>query len=209
MANFVTLHAMRLGDAPRDWESHLRLVAPRYRERATGPAPEPTRLGEFAAGLLLASVLGVRDDAALSVMPGGKPELVAGNPRIGISHDDGIAVLATAHAPVGVDVECVPPAFRRRERSALGMVLSARDLALVEESADPALAFARAWTRVEAVLKAEGCGFGYPVRGGHLPPGWRVATFGLGAHVVSVAAREEPSVAVEWHPMARAITLLS
>jgi hypothetical protein len=73
----------------------------------------------------------------------------------------------------------------------------------------PALAFARAWTRVEAVLKAEGCGFGYPVRGGHLPPGWRVATFGLGAHVVSVATREEPSVAVEWHPMARAIALLS
>ena len=43
MANFVTLHAMRLGDAPRDWESCLRLVAPRYRERATGPAPERSR----------------------------------------------------------------------------------------------------------------------------------------------------------------------
>lgn len=64
----VDLHIMPLTDAPVDWASHLRLVCPRYREKATTKAPEQTRLGEFAAGLLLASVLGVRADEQLSCM---------------------------------------------------------------------------------------------------------------------------------------------
>ena len=62
------LYIMPLADAPADWASHLGLVCPRYQENATTKAPGPTRLGEFAAGLLLASVLGVRADEQLSCM---------------------------------------------------------------------------------------------------------------------------------------------
>ncbi len=64
----VDLYIMPLADAPAGWASHLGLVCPRYREKSATKAPEPTRLGEFAAGLLLASVLGVRADEQLSCM---------------------------------------------------------------------------------------------------------------------------------------------
>lgn len=64
----VDLHIMTLEAAPVDWVSRLGFVCPRYQEKATTKVPEPTRLGEFAAGLLLASVLGVRADEQLSCM---------------------------------------------------------------------------------------------------------------------------------------------
>ena len=146
----VDLHIMTLEAAPVDWASHLGLVCPRYREKAATKAPEPTRLGEFAAGLLLASVLGVRADEQLTLGPEGKPELSAGSPHIGLSHDDAMAVLAVADGVVGVDVEEVPAQYGSLQRDALRGVLSAERIERVERAPDPALSFALAWTRVEA-----------------------------------------------------------
>ena len=57
--------------------------------------------------------------------------------------------------------------------------LSPEQLARVESSPDPAESFARAWTMVESVLKADGRGFSYPVRGGHLPEGYRTVVHAL------------------------------
>lgn len=204
----VDLHIMPLIDAPVDWASHLRLVCPRYQGKATTKAPEPARLGEFAAGLLLASVLGVQSDDALALGPEGKPELATGFPHIGLSHDDGIAVLAVAPDVVGVDVEEVPAQYGRLQRDALRRVLSAEELAKTEASPDPAMAFALAWTRVEAVLKADGRGFAFDVRGGNLPQGWKTTHALVDGHAVTCATREEPAPLVHRLDMREAISLL-
>ena len=174
----VDLHIMPLTDAPEDWASHLGIVCPRYQGKATTKAPEPARLGEFAAGLLLAAVLGVRSDDALA--PG----------------------------VVGVDVEEVPAQYGRLQRDALRRVLSAEELAQVEASPDPAVAFALAWTRVEAVLKADGRGFAFDVRGGNLPQGWKTAHVLVAGHAVTCATREEPVSLVHRLGMGEAISLL-
>lgn len=204
----VDLHIMPLTDAPVDWASHLRLVCPRYQGKATTKAPEPARLGEFAAGLLLASVLGVRLDDALALGPEGKPELATGFPHIGLSHDDGMAVLAIAPGVVGVDVEEVPAQYGRLQRDALRRVLSAEELAKTEASPVPAMAFALAWTRVEAVLKADGRGFAFDVRGGNLPQGWKTTHTLVDGHAVTCATREEPAPLVHRLGMCEAISLL-
>ena len=204
----VDLHIMPLTGAPVDWASHLRLVCPRYQGKATTKAPEPARLGEFAAGLLLASVLGVQSDDALALGPEGKPELATGFPHIGLSHDDGIAVLAVAPDVVGVDVEEVPAQYGRLQRDALRRVLSAEEMAKTEASPDPAMAFALAWTRVEAVLKADGRGFAFDVRGGQLPQGWLTAHTLVDGHAVTCATREEPAPLVHRLGMREAISLL-
>lgn len=204
----VDLHIMPLTDPPADWASHLGLVCPRYQGKAKTNAPEPTRLGEFAAGLLLAAVLGVRSDDALVLGPEGKPELAAGSPHIGLSHDDGMAVLSVAPGEVGVDVEEVPAQYGRLQRDALRRVLSGEGLAQVEASPDPALAFALAWTRVEAVLKADGRGFAFDVRGGQLPQGWQTAHTLVDGYAVTCATREEPAPLVHRLGMREAISLL-
>lgn len=204
----VDLHIMPLTDAPVDWASHLRLVCPRYQGKATTKAPEPARLGEFAAGLLLASVLGVQSDDALALGPEGKPELATGFPHIGLSHDDGMAVLAIAPGVVGVDVEEVPAQYGRLQRDALRRVLSAEELAKTEASPVPAMAFALAWTRVEAVLKADGRGFAFDVRGGNLPQGWKTTHTLVDGHAVTCATREEPAPLVHRLGMCEAISLL-
>jgi 4'-phosphopantetheinyl transferase EntD len=204
----VDLHIMPLTDAPEDWASHLGIVCPRYQGKATTKAPEPARLGEFAAGLLLAAVLGVRSDDALALGPEGKPELAAGSPHIGLSHDDGMAVLAVAPGVVGVDVEEVPAQYGRLQRDALRRVLSGEGLAQVEASPDPAVAFALAWTRVEAVLKADGRGFAFDVRGGNLPQGWKTTHALVDGHAVTCATREGPAPLVHRLGMREAISLL-
>lgn len=204
----VDLYIMPLADAPADWSSHLGLVCPRYQEKATTKAPEQTRLGEFAAGLLLASVLGVRADEQLTLGPEGKPELSAGSPRIGLSHDDAMAVLAVADGVVGVDVEEVPAQYGRLQREALRGVLSAEHIGRVESAPDPALSFALAWTRVEAVLKADGRGFAFEVRGGNLPAGWKTAHVLVDGHAVTCATREEPALLAHRLGMRDAMTLL-
>jgi phosphopantetheinyl transferase (holo-ACP synthase) len=204
----VDLYIMPLADAPADWSSHLGPVCLRYQEKATTKAPEQTRLGEFAAGLLLASVLGVRADEQLTLGPEGKPELSAGSPRIGLSHDDAMAVLAVADGVVGVDVEEVPAQYGRLQREALRGVLSAEHIGRVESAPDPALSFALAWTRVEAVLKADGRGFAFDVRGGNLPAGWKTAHVLVDGHAVTCATREEPALLVHRLGMRDAMTLL-
>lgn len=204
----VDLHIMTLEAAPVDWASHLGLVCPRYREKAATKAPEPTRLGEFAAGLLLASVLGVRADEQLTLGPEGKPELSAGSPHIGLSHDDAMAVLAVADGVVGVDVEEVPAQYGRLQRDALRGVLSAEHIERIERALDPALSFALAWTRVEAVLKADGRGFAFDVRGGHLPAGWKTAHVLVDGHAVTCATREEPALLVHRLGMRDVMALL-
>ena len=74
-----------------------------------------------------------------------------------VSHDAVLAAATLDRDPVGVDLARI--ALRRDERGAQGLDDSERSL-LEPLAPDPALAFTRAWTAKEAVLKAEGSGLG-------------------------------------------------
>lgn len=113
---------------------------------------------------ILGNELGVAPDGVrLTYGPAGKPLLAGGaeDVHFNVSHTDGLAVIALARRPVGVDVERVravsdPAGLVRRffspgERDAFG------DL---PEPLRPA-GFFRGWTCKEALIKASGLSIAY------------------------------------------------
>lgn len=133
---------------------------------------------------MLASVLGV-PPGGVPVREGlhGKPQLAPGTPhavRFNVSHTDDLLVVALSRShDVGVDVERVR-ALEQWQRVA-DRVLDAQELrvlaAEVAQGADPGETFLRLWCRVEAELKAIGCGIqGLDAhRAGERPRGLRTA----------------------------------
>src|SRR5260370_39039848 len=101
--------------------------------------------------------------------PHGKPAVRGGGPEFSVSHSGDLVAVAVATAPVGVDVEQLDG--RARELGGGDPVTLARMVLAEEERAalaavDPegrARAFLVAWTRKEAVTKAQGDGVRVPV----------------------------------------------
>ncbi|MEV8314354.1 4'-phosphopantetheinyl transferase superfamily protein [Streptomyces sp. NPDC059900] len=90
--------------------------------------------------------------------PHGRPAVASDTgPHFSLSHTDGLALLAFADRPVGADVERLPSAEVLADVAAS---LHPREQAELAElpDADRPLAFARCWTRKEAVLKGTGEG---------------------------------------------------
>ncbi|MCB7137864.1 4'-phosphopantetheinyl transferase family protein [Cellulosimicrobium marinum] len=131
--------------------------------------------------------LGLRRDACPTCGgPHGRPVL-DGGPHVSLSHTAGVFAVALADVPVGVDVETPPTAAAVRD---VNPSLHPRERAEIDASpADVrSAAFARAWTRKEAYLKALGTGLSRglaldDVGAGPAPrspgPGWHVADLDL------------------------------
>lgn len=176
------------------------LVAGRYRSRALDSAlPVMARAEALASGLLLAGVLNISDDGQLEFDAAGKPRIAHGGPAFSLSHGGSLAVLAVSApesagddaADIGVDVEPIAS----YNQAAAHRVLAADECAWIEAVADErnrAARFARAWTRLEAILKADGCGFTKDPRFESLPFGWQVASAEVEGHVIACAARGIP-----------------
>ncbi|GAA1933547.1 4'-phosphopantetheinyl transferase family protein [Nocardioides hwasunensis] len=86
--------------------------------------------------------------------PGRPPQAEHGH--VSVSRTDGLVAVAIGDRPVGVDVERVRPLpdLDQLVRDHLG----AADAANVRGAEDPTRAFHVVWTRLEAMLKAEGVG---------------------------------------------------
>ncbi len=145
----------------------------------------------LAAHHLLRSLLAERLGGApaeleFSEGPHGKPA-VAGV-EFNLAHSGGLAVVAIADRPVGVDVE-TPRTFARPAGVArrLGLVWDA------VPAGDRESALLRAWTRTEALVKATGDGASAGLAGAEerlTPKGWVVVDLELGGVAVgAVAAR--------------------
>jgi len=137
--------------------------------------------------VLLAERLGgAPTELEFSEGPHGKPA-VAGI-EFNLAHSGGLALVAIAGRPVGVDIEA-PRRFVRPAGVArrLGLVWDA----LPAGDRDGALL--RAWTRTEALVKATGDGASAGLAGAEerlAPAGWAVADLDLGGVAVgAVAAR--------------------
>ena len=157
-------------------EVHVWRVRLHGRDRArtattTATALRAHRAGERARARcalrrILARYTGLAADALrIEADARGKPRLAhPGAPAFNLSHTDGLALVAVARSPVGIDVERLRPLA-----DAPG--LARRFLAPAEATAVAAggaaardAAFLRVWTRKEAVLKASGHGLALDTR---------------------------------------------
>ena len=143
-----------------DWEQSLFRVSPQRREQALRYVKDSDRRLSLAAYLLLLQALeeeyGISDPVDFGFGPHGKPFL-KDYPHIhfNLSHCPGTALCVVSDAPVGCDIESVPPVL---DEELCRWVCSDQELAQIRQSAHPALAFTRLWTRKEAFLKFTGEG---------------------------------------------------
>jgi 4'-phosphopantetheinyl transferase len=100
--------------------------------------------------------------------PHGKPVLRGGDLEFSVSHSGDLVAVAVATAPVGVDVEQLDGRPREpggNDLAALGRTVLAEEERAALAAVDPAgqaRAFLVAWTRKEAVTKAQGDGLRVP-----------------------------------------------
>ena len=184
-------------------------VAPVFADHArslldAGTKPAETgALCELISGALVAAKLGVTRDELLVFGPYGKPSLTAGAPFFNLSHSENIVILGICDEAVGVDVQPMPDELDKYTILTLGRALgiphqrkadpSPELMELAQTPAD----WARNWTRVEAVLKAIGTGFGIePPEYLPLMDEWQCAWGQVGADMICVATRTEPEIVI-------------
>ncbi|MFG2594673.1 4'-phosphopantetheinyl transferase family protein [Streptomyces sp. NPDC048462] len=160
--------------------------------RAGTLAVEADRLCFVASHVALRMLLGARLGIAPAAVrltreacpscggPHGRP--ATDGVHFSLSHTRGVALLAFADEPVGVDVERVPAAGIVAEIGDKLHPAERRELAALPEQERPA-AFVRAWTRKEAYLKGTGAGLAGGLSHDHVgtgplpqpgPDGWTV-----------------------------------
>lgn len=180
----IWLVGSRLSDAPAAGDQSV--LDAHERGRARSFARETDRRQYVAAHTALRRLLGCylgTDPAALQFYrepcpccgaPHGRPAVRDAPLHFSLSHCDGVALLAFASHPVGVDVEKLPSAdavalvaewLHERERA---------ELAALPMPERPA-AFARCWTRKEAYLKGTGTGLAQGLSHDYVGTGTRPA----------------------------------
>ena len=193
---------------PDMWERLATNLPRHYRAKALGNAPEQDRKLSLCAGLLLKGILGIESDEQIHRTAYGKPSLRDSPLKISLSHGGCVAVLAISdEAEVGVDAEMIEPLMSASAWAAARGVFGEgyceelrrleRDGAFPRGGDSPrpghspaAIAFALKWTEAEAVLKAEGTGFGDDARAPFETSGtWHVWSRILGEHAISCASR--------------------
>uniref|UniRef100_A0AAU2W2A1 4'-phosphopantetheinyl transferase superfamily protein n=1 Tax=Streptomyces sp. NBC_00008 TaxID=2903610 RepID=A0AAU2W2A1_9ACTN len=189
--------ALWIVDAQREGE-RARELAPGILDahelaRAGSLVVEADRLcfvaSHVALRMLLGARLGIAPDAVRLTRepcpscggPHGRPA-TGGGVHFSLSHTRGVALLALADEPVGVDVERAP---ENRVVSEIGDQFhpaEREELAALPAEERPA-AFVRAWTRKEAYLKGTGIGLAKGLSHDHMgtgpvprpgPSGWSV-----------------------------------
>jgi len=142
-----------------DWQAALPLLSSQRREQCLKFKFEQGRRTCAAAYLLLCE--GLRREYGISEPPvfeygeHGKPAIV-GRPDIhfNMSHCREAALCALSDKPVGVDVESIG----RYNESLVRYTMNDDELAQIQQSDRPDVAFIRLWTQKEAVLKLAGTG---------------------------------------------------
>lgn len=202
----ITLHVARVSMIDPRAIVDLAPISPHYAARAlNNDLPYSSRREAAGVGALLRDVLGVYEDTRLVRSAFGKPELADTNaPSISISHAAGTVVLAVSEAaqlsggPIGVDIESMDEVSP----------LAVSRMAAIEERAwidaagnqrDRCRRMCQVWTRIEAVLKAQGSGFSVDPGKDGLPDGWNVSFTEYDGGVISYAARFVPQIVLKEH----------
>jgi 4'-phosphopantetheinyl transferase len=146
--------------------------------------------------------------------PRGRPALDGVHPPLhfSLSRRGGVALVALASVPVGVDVEALPADPAVAEVAEL-LHPAERAEILAAPAATRAEVFTRLWTRKEAYLKGVGTGVAHDLAREYVgmderapePAGWTILELPMAAgYVAAVAARCEAAVTVtacRWSPL--------
>jgi 4'-phosphopantetheinyl transferase len=188
-----------LDDAERDRRAAFRRSADRDMYAAAHIALRRL-LGAYLGQDPGAVVLG-REDCPVCGGPHGRPAVAGGGgPHFSLSHSAGLALLAFAGTPVGVDVERIPaPEIVGELREAILHPGERAELDALPPDGRAA-AFGRCWARKEAYLKGTGAGLAdnpnrARVGAGPVPyplPGWTVSDLTVPAgHAAALAVADE------------------
>ena len=173
-------------------ESLTSVIPPLYVEKYNKAKQISVKRQELGAGLLLSKVLGISRDEDLVIGVHGKVDSKDGQ-HFNLSHADNYVALAVADEELGVDIERVD----RLKLKTLRRVLPADYYADVEKG--DTTAWGKAWTEVEAILKAIGDGFTLDPRNSpDFMEGWYVdGVLYNGTHYISIAMRNEFELNIE------------
>jgi 4'-phosphopantetheinyl transferase len=198
----VAVHLVKLGDYARRQTQDAAALPDADRRRAC-KMQSPARRAEFLATRhvlrhLLASCL----DCHLADVPivegaDGKPRLAGGEMQFSVSHSAGwCAIALAADCPVGVDVEPI------RRFSGMGGIADHffpkpawADYAAAAPAEKTAVFF-RWWTRIEAAVKAVGCGL--DAAGSCLEQVSYRSCRKVRGLALAVAARNDGPLTVDW-----------
>ncbi|GGZ62745.1 4'-phosphopantetheinyl transferase family protein [Streptomyces subrutilus] len=164
----------------------LHVLDARETARAAAFLREADRETYLCAHLALRRLLGEHLGVAPGAVrftrgPHGAPAVADSPWRFSLAHSGAVSLVALSRAPVGVDVEALPePGTVERVTGALHP-REAHEIRAAAPADRPA-AFARAWTRKEAYLKALGTGLTRDTAADHTGagprparlPGWRL-----------------------------------
>lgn len=202
----ITVHLVDVSTIDPGETVDMASIAGRYALRASnGNLPIASRREAAGVGLLLRDTLGVFDDTQLACSAFGKIELADGEaPSISISHGGGVAILAVSDVarsvggPIGADIESVDEiASVAVERMACDEERAWIDAAVDQQ--ERRFRMCQVWTRIEAILKAEGTGFSTDPRKDGMPVGWVASSVSFGDSVISCAARSMPHIVIKEH----------
>ena len=202
----ITVHLVDVSAIDPGEAADVTSIAGRYASRAADEnLPISSRREAAGVGYLLRDVFGVFDDAQLVRSAFGKMELVDGNaPAISISHGGDAVILAASSVvrsiggPIGTDIEST------NDISPLAVSRMACDeeRAWIDAAVDQQerrFRMCQVWTRIEAILKAEGTGFSTDPRKDGMPVGWVASSVSFGDSVISCAARSTPHIVIKEH----------
>ena len=202
----ITVHVARVSMVDPRAIVDLAPISPYYATRAlNNDLPYSSRREAAGVGALLRDVLGVYEDTQLVRSSFGKPELADTNaPSISISHAAGTVVLAVSEAaqlsggPIGVDIESMDEV----SPLAVSRMAATEERAWIDAAGnqrDRCRRMCQVWTRIEAILKAEGVGFSIDPRKDGMPDGWNTSSVTYGRCVISCAARSTPRIVLKEH----------
>ena len=202
----ITVHVARVSMVDPRAIVDLAPISPLYAARAlNNDLPYSSRREAAGVGALLRDVLGVYEDTQLVRSSFGKPELADTNaPSISISHAAGTVVLAVSEAaqlsggPIGVDIESMDEV----SPLAVSRMAATEERAWIDAAGnqrDRCRRMCQVWTRIEAILKAEGVGFSIDPRKDGMPDGWNTSSVTYGRCVISCAARSTPRIVLKEH----------
>ena len=170
-------------------------ITPYYVNRYKKLAGKRAAVEELASGYLLAEYLGIQKDDEITRNKHGKPYLVSGRQFFNLSHNGRYAVLAVSDCEIGVDIQKI----RRYHEATAKRIFDPKQREELKryDCQRKNEVFSREWSRLEAVLKLRGTGFGEEWDRTVLKEG-RIDTRCLGAYYLSLAAKEEVKVNIRY-----------
>lgn len=197
--NIVNIYFMNHNKITQDTIDALRpTIAPHYGNAILTVKNAKRKIELLCSGVLLKEHLGIKEDRQLQIAKSGCLAFADGSRGFCLSHARDYTILAVSenHSVIGADIEEL--SFDLSEKAVHHRAIVAKRVfppALMAQyrAASPQeepRVFAALWTRVEAVLKADGAGFyKEPLQHAALFDEWSCENIEFDDHMIAIASK--------------------